>query len=498
MTPGPKKPMARREYPSPMPEYPDGGARLAHGDLTMAAHAPGRFEAAKSPTGWTYTLNPADRQPAPWPAWVRWLLEAVTIALIVVGVGLLGWCVATTSRFEWDGDRVVPGLSALAYLIGGAALAIGPLRRRAGRCELRLDAGAIRAIWRLGPISWSKTVPRSDAAQLAVVRRSYFRDARPIGGRPGDYHVLVAEDQTGRRRDLVADYPRDVLLALAVELSSRWKAPDIDPDVDGVGAGKLAVVEDTEIPTDIRERRDRPLGSRLICEPVGGRGVRITKPPDGLARNAGCLLVVFELGVAALILAVALPMPLLFDWSGGDPRIARILTHVGAGLGILWCAFSLVVAVVISTGRFVLTATPDRLTLETGDALCGTSCRTWKKPDIAWIRAETTIESGVDTETGAVATTRVLICTTSPIEPGPDELWWGSGREISKPEMEWIVTTVRAVLGVPATDAPIGDAIRAVSDEPRGRVAADGQVATGWRSTVTPEFISTAKRHRLE
>ena len=359
----------------------------------MAARAPGWFEAVKSPNGWTYTLNPADRQPTPWPAWSRWLLGAVTIALIVSGVGLLGSCVATTSGSAWDGKRVVFGLGGLAYLVGGAGLAIVQLRRRAGRCELRLDAGAIRAIWHLGPISWSKTVPRSDAAQLTVVRRGYFLDAGPIGGKPGDYHVLVAEDETGQRRVLVANYPRDMLLALAVELSSRWKAPDIDPDVDGVGAGKLAVVEDTEVPTDIRERRDRPLGSGLICERVGDRGVRITKPPDGLASTPGCMISMFGIAVTPLIVAVILSMSLTLYRNGADPRMARILTFVGIGVGVLCCAFTLVVAVGMSTARFVLTATPDRLTLETHNALRGTSCRTWTKQDIAWIGADTTIES---------------------------------------------------------------------------------------------------------
>jgi hypothetical protein len=380
----------------------------------MAARAPGWFEAVKSLNGWTYTLNPADREPMPWPAWFRWFL----------------------------GD---------------------------GRCELRLDAGAIRAIWRLGPISWSKTVRRSDAAQLVVVRRSFYLDASPIGGGPGDYHVLVAEDATGRRRDLVANYPRGILLALAVELSSRWKVPDIDPDVDGVGAGKLAVVEDTEVPTDIRERRDLPLGSRLICEHVGGRGVRITKPPDGLAQGAGCLIFMGGFGVMALVYSVAFLMHLLLYWSGDDLRIARILGYGGIGLGALWCAFTLVVAVEVSTCRFVLTATPDSLTLETGHALGGTSCQIWKKQDIAWIRAETTIESRGSSESGPVVTTRILIRTTSPIESRPDELRWGSGRVISKPEMEWIATTLRAALGVPAGDAPTGNAIRAGSGEPRGR-----------------------------
>jgi hypothetical protein len=104
-----------------MPEYHDGGARLAHGDLTIAARALGWFEAEKSPNGWTYTLNPACHQPTPWPAWSRWLLEAVTIALIVSGVGLLGSYVATTSGSARDGKRVIFGLSGLAYLVGGGS-----------------------------------------------------------------------------------------------------------------------------------------------------------------------------------------------------------------------------------------------------------------------------------------------------------------------------------------------------------------------------------------
>ena len=40
------------------------------------------------------------------------------------------------------------------------------------------------------------------------------------------------------------------------------------------------------------------------------------------------------------------------------------------------------------------------------------------------------------------------------------ELSGRPGSEISKPEIEWIATTLRAVLGVPATDAPTGNAIR--------------------------------------
>ncbi len=423
----------------------------------MATRAPGWFEAVKSPNGWRYTLNPANRQPSPWPAWSRWLLRAVTIVLIVSGVGLLRWWVATSGS-AWDDNRVLYGLSGLAYLVGGAGLAIDQVRRRADRCELWLDAGAIRAIWRLGPISWSKTVTRSHAAQLAVVRRGYLRDASPIAGKPGDYHVLVAEDETGQRRDLVAKYPRDMLLALAVELSSRWKAPDIDPDVDGVGAGKIAVVEDTEVLTDVRERRDRPLGSGLICERLGDRGVRITRPPDGLASSVGCLRSIVGIGVAALIVAVIVTVTVHLYRNGAGLLMPFILNSVCIGAGVLWCRV-LVASVGMSTARFVLTATPDHLTLETRDALHKTSCRTWNKQDIAWIRAETRLESDGSSD-GAEYRTRVLIRTTSLIEPEPEELSGRPGSEISKPEIEWIATTLRAVLEVPATDAPTGNAIQ--------------------------------------
>jgi hypothetical protein len=190
---------------------------------------------------------------------------------------------------------------------------------------------------------------------------------------------------------------------------------------------------------------------------VGDRGVRFTKPPDGLASTPGCVMSMIGILLAPLIVAVILSFSVALYRNGADP-VARIVTFVGIGVGVLWCVFVLVVAFGMSTARFVLTATPDCLTLETHNVLRGTSCRTWTKQDIAWIRADTTIKG---TESGTVVTTRVLIRTSSPIEPEPDELRWGLGIEIHKPELEWIATTLRAVLGVPATDPSTGPAIQA-------------------------------------
>ena len=244
----------------------------------------------------------------------------------------------------------------LMFLIAGAALAIFLLRQRTGRDELRLDAEAIRSIWRVGPVSWSKTIPRSKTAQLTVVRRSLHGHGT-AGEELRDYHVLVAEDETGRRRNLVANYPRRMLLALALELSSRWKALAIDPDLVGIGVGKLAVAEDTEIPTDIRERFQPPRGTRLIFERVDKRGVRITKPPDGFF-NAG-VFVLLSLSVASLGLASTHAMSAMLGANEGDLLIVRFLIWVFVGLGILLGVVCLTVAVGIATSGFVLIATPD-------------------------------------------------------------------------------------------------------------------------------------------
>ena len=149
--------------------------------------------------------------------------------------------------------------------------------------------------------------------------------------------------------------------------------------------------------------------------------------------------------------------------------IARILTYAGVGLGVVWCAFT----PHRRRGDVDGPLRPDR---DPGPPHARDERRALRDvvPDLEEARhrvdpCRDEIEIRRDSETGPVVPTRVLIRTTSPIEPGPDELRWGSGREISKPEMEWIATTLRAVLGVPATDAPTGNAIRAGSDEPRGR-----------------------------
>ena len=73
------------------------------------------------------------------------------------------------------------------------------------------------------------------------------------------------------------------------------------------------------------------------------------------------------------------------------------------------------------------------------------------------IRTDTKIDYDRGSEDPPLIMTRVLIHTTDSIDPEPDEIKLEGS--ISKPEAEWIATTLRAVLGVPAFKAPAGNAI---------------------------------------
>jgi hypothetical protein len=427
----------------------------------MASAASDWFETAESPSGWSYALRSAARTPMHFPG----IFLFVIVGLTVVGAGNLGHGVSRNLSSGRGAERSLAVLLPLPFLAPGGALAIYLLRRRTGRDELRLEPEAIRAIWRLGLIAWSKTVPRSTTVQLTVVRRSWYESADLAWVGRRDHHALVAEDETGRRRTLVAYYPREMLLALAVELSSRLKPRFIDPDLDGIGAGKLAVGEDSEISTDLHPRNDPPRGTRLIFERTGRRGVRIAKPPDGFFSVGFVFLLCMGVGLPVLAIALAVPQILGLN---EDPLIARVFTWIFVALSLPSGVICLLGAVGAATSSYVLTATAHSLTLEE-KSLGPPSCKTWKRQEIASICADTKIEISGNNEGGKWVTTRVLIRTTGSIKSEPDELVSAAASIRTKQEMEWIATTLRAVLGVPATDAPTGNAIPAGSDEPKGR-----------------------------
>ena len=401
------------------------------------------FEPVEVPRGWVYTLHPGVR--------VRrvgfgCLLFIIVWSMIVPAVFVLGLIASMAPKFGWPAPYNLIVLIALTVLIAGFVLAIVVAQQCCGHDERRLDARAIRAICRLGPVSWSRIVRRTNMVQLTVVRHVMHWVPDPGRDQPSCDYMLVAEDGARRRRKLVGNYQRDMLLALAVELSSRWKALSIDPDLGRDRPREVAVCEESDVPTDIRERFYAPPGTRLLFERQGDGGVRMTMPPHGFLSTR--FLVCSLLGILSLVAAIAFAVPPILGMNGEASWVGlALLVLLGVGL--------LVAAAKGAIDGCVLVATPDSLTRETR-GLRGVSCKAWKKAEIASIRAETEV---IDGEESTTYVTRVLIRTKISIEPKPDELL----ARLPKPELESIATTLRGVLGVPASDAPTKDEIQAGS-----------------------------------
>lgn len=363
--------------------------------------APTLFDAVPTPDGWNYRLRPADRDPVPSPV-VAFLLCAV---LAAVGAGFLGFYRIYVRSYPRDWSALSFLAIALIFAAAGSALAVATFKRCVGRDEIRLDAETIRATWRHGRLSWSRVVPRSRLAQLTVVLRARLGHENRVGAEH-NYHALAAEDERGRRRTLVAHYPRDLLLALAEDLSWRWKAEWYDPELAAVDAVKPAVGEDSEVLIDVRDRRDPPRGTRLVLERAGDM-VRITRPREPLAGPR--VMAYLVIGAVTLACAGATFRPAVGPGGQDDPDAA-----VFVALFLLVMAISaLVQAVLELRRREVLVATPGDLT-HTHRGLVRTTSKTWRREDIASLRADVKVIEGAD---GGTIRRRILLRAAWSIGP---------------------------------------------------------------------------------
>ncbi|MHC5539259.1 hypothetical protein ACYOEI_13660 [Singulisphaera rosea] len=359
------------------------------------------YESLKTSRGWIFTLHRAESQGNRGHGWFLSIS-----AIFMIGVGIIAHrrAMAPGPGIGLELSRSIP--IALLFLILGVALAISATRWWGGPVRLILEAEAIRIARRIGPIAWSKAIPRAEVAQLTVIRRSWFIDPGQDGSESRDYHALVAEDVSGRKRTLAAHYPRESLLALALEISSHWKGLTIDPDFDSPGPGKLAVGEDTEIPTDIRERSSPPRGTRLTLEPVGRRGVRITIPPAGYSHPRFILSLLA--GLFLLAWAAVLALPPILDHVVGKPPGEELMTWTGVGLRAGVGLLALLAAAQSTALQHTLLATPETLTL-TSKGLMGRSRKTWQRPAVASLRVDTRVEDSSSNDSST--STRILIRT---------------------------------------------------------------------------------------
>lgn len=240
-----------------------------------------------------------------------------------------------------------------------------------GRVEIELtDDGRLWATDRVGwfRVRWAKLKP--GAARRLVIgefTRTPDESGQP-GAPPRILWSLRAETDRGWKVWLVPGHEREVLAALADELSGRLAlaspAPLADPNTGEplpvvAVAPVPVVVEEPPIPN--RDVLDQPTASRIVLERHPD-GVTVTVPPRGIWRATGGFVligVIFSLIgggiVASIVVRLFGPNP---RWVGAEP-VGIIFLLVGIGL--------LLTAVHLGRKRTVLAVVGDRLlTFETG------------------------------------------------------------------------------------------------------------------------------------
>jgi hypothetical protein len=396
---------------------------------------PAEIGVAEFPGGVRYRLPPHDFGAF---RWVGLLLMAFGLAPIGMAAAFLGFVlkVAGANQAAFFGLLCASPML-LLFLVIGCALAFFGVWILLGRSDIELSPKKVRAILRVGPLFLSRRCPRASVRQFTVVRPGASSRPSSTGASAIAWLRLQAEC-TGRKPLLLAaGYPRELLLALAADLSRRASLA-AEPFADAPPAEPILVAEETDDPALVVERPRQPAESTAVLESFPD-GVTITLPAAGMWRGSPrfwlvwtwlwCLLVV-PISVAAVA--------------------GKVHNDLGQPIAAIWVLLFLVpfwlVAVgsmltVVHRGRrqAVLAVAGGRLMiLQTG--LFGTKRQEWPREELRWVAAVVT--ENRDSEGGSTWTTHLVVEPST----GPAQQLLGHR---TKQEVEWMATTLRRALGLP-------------------------------------------------
>ena len=346
---------------------------------------------------------------------VSWMMEAAR------GGGVFGWLFAL-----W-------GLP--FFLAGCTPMAIGMLVL-AGRCEIELRDGALRATERAGWVRWSRRLP-VDVITRFNVRLSNSAGAT-VAGLPGDLAALDADCDKPRGFPIAIGYPREWLQALGDHLAGRC---NIATPARVLAPHKLDVQTVTEPlrPPESLAQLDnlsQPAGSEVTLEPQAD-GFTFHVPPTGLWRNNRTFLIFGTAWCAFCALFTGLII------TTGDMMSLFIVLF----LAVFWAVGIVMVFVAIKSSRCRATirATGDRLRI----AYVGvfrTQTREWPRDEIAAICAGA---SGM--EVNGVPLIELQIHPRAGGKSG-----FLAGRDAA--ELQWIAAVLRHALGASPVPAAMAGA----------------------------------------
>jgi hypothetical protein len=370
---------------------------------------------------------------------VRPLGWARLVGVVLVGFGLA--FIWTPARELWrQVDRLFDATPAGAeavfslfqipfVLVGSLPLVIG-LLILAGRCRVEWKDGRLRATEVLGPLRWTRRLPRQAIRRLGVMAASGSDSGRP--GALASFCGLFAEYEGGRRRTVVLGYPRSWLVALATELQTL-----IGASGSGAAGIEVEVLEPAAPGDDDGADREvvQPAASRVHLEQWSS-GLRLTVPPAGLWRGSKGLFLfgLFWCSFMAVFTAFAATGDV--EWDGASWVLFLFIAGFWAvGLGLL--------AGAVNLGRrtAVITVEGGRLHIATRGVL-GRREREWNPGEVSAVRADA---SGMEVNDRPVLELQVHRAVGG-------KVGFLAGRDDE--ELRWMAASLRLALDVPARPSP--------------------------------------------
>jgi hypothetical protein len=306
--------------------------------------------------------------------------------LLLVGFGVsFVWMPGTTA---WEfiqkllhGNRdlgsIIFSVFPLLFVIAGCVPMVIGSGILFGRCRVEWQEGQLRSTELVGPLRWTRRLPRKPVRKLEVSAAT-SRSGNSPPRQMSNFSGLAVLFEDGSRKLLVVGYPKDWLLAVAQELSTyvgSVSASSMPPRVE--------VVEELDEPEQLDDTiLQQPPGSRVLLE-EGGAGVRLVVPPAGIWKGSKGLFFFALFWCGFMCVFTGFSVFAQFKGDGNVPMAFWIFIPAFwlIGLGLLAGAVNM------GRRRAEIIADSSGLNIEV-TGLFGVKQRRWTRAEISAVRAD--------------------------------------------------------------------------------------------------------------
>ncbi len=308
------------------------------------------------------------------------------IGLFLVGFGLLFVSMPGHTAWEFiqkllrgnrDPGSIIFSFFPLLFVIAGCLpMGIG-LGILFGRCRVEWQDGQLRSTELIGPLRWTRRLPRKALRKLevsAATSRSGNSPPKTIEKFSG----IAALYEDGSRAVIALGYPKDWMLAVAEELKTYVGSSAVLSE-----PLKVEVVDNLGEPEETDDLiLQQPAGSSVQLE-ERSQGIRLVVPPAGLRKGSKGLFFFSVLWCGFMGVFTGISIFSQFKGSGKVPIAFWIFIPAFwlIGLGLLAGAVNM------GRRRAELTADSGGLDIQT-TGLFGLRQRHWSRSELAAIRAD--------------------------------------------------------------------------------------------------------------